>query len=48
MWNGTAPNLKAMPTIMNAMPNHSGMPLISGFSRSAAAISWNCSTPVEP
>ena len=48
MWNGTAPNLNAMPTIMNARPNHSGRLFKPGSALSAAAISWNCSEPVTP
>src|SRR5690606_8257070 len=48
MWNGTAPNLKAMPTIMKAAPNHSGIPFSSGSEVIAEAMSWNCRLPVTP
>ena len=48
MWNGTAPNLKAMPTMMNAIPNQSGRLFIAGSLTSAAAISVNWILPVTP
>ena len=48
MWNGTAPNLKAMPTIMNAMPNQSGRLFNAGSAAIAPATWSSCMLPVTP
>src|SRR3990170_2338631 len=47
MWNGTAPNLNAMPTMTNARPKI--RPMLPGpTSRTATASSSSCSVPVTP
>ncbi len=46
MWNGTAPNLNAMPTMMNASASSAGT-LIS-LAPTRAASSSSCTVPVIP